>query len=266
VEVSLSQEQFLAGEALPATVRIKNRSGQKLHMGSEADWLTFSVESRDGFIVIKTGEVPVEGEFDLESSKVATKHVELSPYFTLPREGRYSVTASVHIKEWDGQVTSSPKSFDIINGVKLWSQEFGVPLPVGMTNGAPEVRKFTLEQANYLKSQVRLYMRLTDASESRIFKVTAIGPMVSFGQPEAQLDKLSTLHVLYQSGARTFTYSVFNPDGELTLRQTHDYATSRPRLKADEEGKIAVTGGQRRQTSGDVPAARNQEELEAPKS
>ena len=55
VEVTLDQEQFLPGEALPAAVRITNRSGQTLHLGGQADWLTFSVESRDGFIVVKNG-------------------------------------------------------------------------------------------------------------------------------------------------------------------------------------------------------------------
>src|SRR5262245_18716022 len=47
VEVALEQEQFLGGEALPAAVRITNLSGQTLHLGTEPDWLTFLVESRD---------------------------------------------------------------------------------------------------------------------------------------------------------------------------------------------------------------------------
>lgn len=256
VEVSCEQDQFLSGEPLTVSVRIKNRSGQTLHLDSELDWLTFSVESRDGFIVVKTGEVPVEGTRDLESSKVATVRVDLSPYFVLPKQGRYSVTATVHVKEWNEQVTSSPKSFDIIQGAKLWFQEFGVPAPAGASNTPPEVRKFTLEQANYLRSQLRLYLRLTDATDTKVFKVFPIGSMVSFGQPEAQLDKFSNLHVLYQNGARSFSYNVFNPDGEVLLHQTYDYANSRPRLKANEEGKIGVMGGQRRPTSKDVPASK----------
>lgn len=264
VEVVLEQEQFLGGEALPVAVRITNRSGQTLRMGNEPDWLTFSVESRDGFVVVKTDEVPVLGAFELESSKVATKRVNLSPHFVLPKQGRYNVTASVNIKEWNGQVASRPKSFDIIAGARLWSQDFGIPLSAGETNLAPEVRRFTLEQANYLKSQVRLYMRLTDVTGEKVFKVVPVGPMVSFGQPEAQLDKLSNLHVLYQNRARTFTYNVFNTDGDLVTRQTYDNFNSRPRLKADEAGKIGVTGGQRRATAGDVPARESTEATNSP--
>src|SRR5205085_11581182 len=80
-EVTLDQEHFLPGEGLPAAVRVTNRSGQTLHLGGQADWLTFSIESRDGQIVIKNADPPVLGEFTLDSSKVATKVVDLSPYF-----------------------------------------------------------------------------------------------------------------------------------------------------------------------------------------
>ena len=85
VEVVLDQEQFLPSESVPVAVRITNRSGQTLHFGADANWLTFSVESADGFVVIKNSDVPVSGEFDLDSSQMATKRVDLAPYFVLSR-------------------------------------------------------------------------------------------------------------------------------------------------------------------------------------
>jgi hypothetical protein len=51
VEVTIEQELFLPGEALPVAVKIRNHSGQTLHMGDAPDWLTFSVESNEGFVV-----------------------------------------------------------------------------------------------------------------------------------------------------------------------------------------------------------------------
>ena len=83
VEVTQDQDQFLPAEAVPTAVRITNRSGQSLRLGREQDWLTFSVQSRGDEVVPKSGEVPVAGEFVLESSKVATKRVDLAPYFSL---------------------------------------------------------------------------------------------------------------------------------------------------------------------------------------
>lgn len=254
VDVTLEQEQFLPGESLPTAVRITNRSGQTLRFGSEPDWLVFSIESSDGFVVVKTSEVPVLGEFTVESSQMATRRVDLAPHFVLSRTGRYKVTATVRVREWDTLLNSSPRALDIINGAKLWVQEFGVPLAPGVTNEVPEVRKYILQQANYLRTQLRLYLRLTDASESRLIKVFPIGPMVSFSRPEPQLDKFSNLHLLFQDGARSFNYTVVNPDGEVLLRQTYDYIHSRPRLQMDDSGKFVVAGGVRRPAPNDFPA------------
>jgi hypothetical protein len=264
VEVTFEQEQFLPGEALPAAVKIRNHSGQTLRMGREANWLMFSVESRDGFVVTKSGEAPVTGEFTLESSQMATRRVDLAPYFALTRPGRYSVIATVRIPEWNGEAASPPKSFDIINGAKLWSQDFGVPPAAGATGQPPEIRRYTLQQANYLRKQLRLYLRLTDESESKVLKVVPIGPLVGFSQPEPQVDQRCHLHLLYQNGARLFSYTVVNPDGEITLRQTHEYLGSRPRLQTDKDGKVSVVGGVRRVTNNDLPVPPKKEDEPKP--
>ena len=255
VELTQEQEQFLPAESMPITVRITNRSGQNLRLGQGENWLTFSVESRDNHVVAKTGEVPVAGEFVLESSRVVTLRTDLAPYFLLTHSGRYSVTATVQIKDWNQEIRSQPKSFDIIEGARLWEQDIGLPDSASGTNATPEIRKFILQQANYLKSQLRLYVRVTDASGARTLRVFPIGPMVSFSRPEPQVDKFSNLHLLYQDGPHSFNYTVVNPDGEVIARRTYDYVDKRPRLTPDAEGKVLVTGGVRRPTPRDIPPA-----------
>jgi hypothetical protein len=266
VEVTLEQDQFLSGEALPVAVKITNRSGQPLHLGADASWLTFSVESVDGFVVIKNAEVPVSGEFDLASSQLAIKRADLAPYFVISKPGRYHIIATLRIKDWSVEVSSSAKPFDVIAGAKLWEQEFGVP---AATNGAPEMRKpemrkYVLEQANYLQSQLRLYMQVSDATESRIYKVAALGPMVSFGQPEAQVDRFGNLHVLWQSGSSAFAYTVVNPTGEIARQEIYDYFTTRPRLAVNDAGETVVVGGVRRMKPVELPVVQAPNELPAP--
>ncbi len=254
VEVRLDQEQFLAGESLTAGARISNRSGQALEFGKDADWLTFHIESQDGFVVEKLGEAPAPGDFTLETSKIATRRVDLAPYFSTLRPGRYSIVATVRVKDWNSEIISPPKNFDVIRGAKLWTQEFGVPLAPGSTNRVPEMRRYTLEQANHLRTQLRLYFRLTDAAESRVLKVQAIGPMVSFSDLEQQLDKKNHLHALWRTGRQSCTYVSFNTDGEMTAHQTYDLTDSHPKLKLDEKGVVFVSGGVRRITTNDVPS------------
>jgi hypothetical protein len=253
-EVVMEQEFFLLGETIPAEVRITNRSGQTLHLGEDNDWLTFTVESRNNSVVAKNGDVPVQKAFELASGKTAIRRVEISPYFALNVLGRYQLNAHVRIKEWDSAVTAKPKGFEIINAAKIWSQDFGMPQPAGVTNQPPEVRRYVLEQANYLRGKLRLYLRVTDSSETRVFKVQHLGPMVSISDPEHQVDRANQLHVLYQYGARAYLYTVITPDGELLVRQTHEITTNRPRLQPDEAGGIAVVGGARRISSSDLPA------------
>ena len=251
VEITMDQEQFLPSEAVPVAVKITNRSGQQLHLGAAADWLTFSVESTDGFIVIKNAEVPVTGEFDLESSQIGIiKRVDLQPYFQMGRHGRYKVIATLRIKDWSASVNSAPKTFDVVNGAKLWSQDFGVP---GVTNGQPEVRKFTLEEANYLRLQLRLYVRVSDQSESQVFKVTTLGQMVSFSDPDAKVDRTSQLHVLWQAGAQVFNYALINANGEVVRQAVYNNAGSRPRLVVNEQGEVSVAGGTRRVKPEELP-------------
>lgn len=253
VEVVLDQEQFLPGEALNVAVKVSNRSGQKLSFGTDADWLTFGVESRDGLVVPKIGEAAVAGSFELESAERGTKHVDIEPYFAMTQPGRYSVTATVRIKEWGQTVSSQPKNFNIIEGAKLWEQEFGVPTAPGATNTVPEVRKYILQQANFLKGKLRLYLRLSDVTGTKVFRVIPVGLILSFSRPEPRIDKFSNLHLLYQNWAHSFSYTVFTPDGEIVERQTYDYTDTRPRLQMDTEGRISVVGGLRRVTSNGAP-------------
>jgi hypothetical protein len=256
VEVTQEQDQFLPGETMVTAVRITNRSGQDLRLGREEDWLTFSVQASGNQVVPRNGDVPVVGEFILESSKVVTKRVDLTPYFSANQPGRFSVTATVRIKDWNEEITSPPKSFDIIDGARLWEQDIGVPNADAPSNSTPEVRKYILQQANYLRSELRLYVRLTDASGANTFRVFPVGRMVSFGRPEPQVDKFSNLHLLFQDGAHSFNYIVVNPEGKVIARRTYDYVDKRPRLEPDEDGKVLVVGGVRRVSPTDVPPSK----------
>jgi hypothetical protein len=140
----------------------------------------------------------------------------------------------------------------------MWEMVFGVPKKAlekqTAENRLPETRKYILQRSVNLKA-MRLYLRLTDANETRNYRVYPIAPMVSFTNPEAQLDAESNLHVLHQTGARSFNYSIINPDGEMIERQTYEYTSSRPVLRLDKEGKLTVVGGVRKKTSSDISLA-----------
>lgn len=252
VELTIDQEQFLPGERLLLQVKITNQSGETLKLGKESDWLKFAVEASSGFVVNKLGEVPVTGEFTLASSEVAVKQVDLTPFFDLSTPGRYRVTASLKLPQWSLTVVSPAKAFDIINGTVLWQQDFGVPGSVSPTQQSPEIRRYSLQKATFLK-HLQLYVRVSDATDNRVCRVFALAPMVSFSHPETQIDRESRLHVLSQTGARSFIYAIVSHEGELLARHTYDYTNTRPKLVVGDEGKVIVRGGTRRSTAQDLP-------------
>jgi hypothetical protein len=249
LELAQDQSQFMPQEAIRLTAKISNTSGQTIHLGTDPDWLTFDVESIDKEIVSKNSEVPVVDPFDLESSQMGIKHVDLQPYFQLNRIGRYKVTATMRIKSWGLTVSSTPIYFDIIHGAELWSQRFGVMVS---TNATPEPRKYTLIKANFLREQLRLYLQVGNADDTQIYTITPLGPMVSFSTPEQLVDRQTQLHVLWQTGAQSFSYTVAAADGSIILRDTYDNFNSRPHLTVATDGEVEVTGGVRRLKPEDV--------------
>ena len=258
VELAMDQEQFLPNETMPMAVKITNRSGKQLRLGTEPDWLTFNVESSDGFVVIKESDVPVIGAFDLETSQMAIKRVDLQPYFSMTKPGRYKVTATLRIRDWASQVSSLPMRFDVISGALLWQQDFGVPVS---DSPIPEGRKYTLLKANYLKEQLRLYVQVSDVSQARVYKVTALGPVVSFSQPEAQVDRQSRLNVLWQTGAQVFKYTIVSPNGMVFQEDYYDNFTSRPHLTVNDNGEVVVAGGNRRPKASELPVVHLPDQL-----
>jgi hypothetical protein len=252
VELVYQQEQYLADEPFVVGVRIKNFSGRTLHLGQDPDWLKFNIQGNNNYVVPKVGEVPVTGAFEVESASVATRRVDLAPYFQLNRSGHYKVSATVALREIDKLVTTAPRTFDVTAGTKIWEQDFGVP-GTGENGKSPEIRKYSVIHTTY-KNHPRLYVRLSDPVDPRRVRVFPVGGSLNFSKPEIQVDKHNQLHLLNQYGSKSFNYCVVSPDGELLTHHTYEYTdTTRPVLNLDKKGEIVVTGGARRVTSADIP-------------
>ncbi len=251
VELSFDQDQYIAYESLVAVVKVTNFSGRTLKLGSDPDWLRFEVEGENGTYVHSLGQPPVVDPFELPTASKATRRIDLAPYFMLRSVGRYRVTAVVRVPEPSQVLSSKAQHFNIVLGTRLWEQDYG--LPVG-TNGTDTVaRKYALIQGVSQKV-LKLYVLAADATETEVSRVFPVGPLLSISRPEAQIDTKGRLHILYQTGARSFTYVMVRGDGALLLRQTHNQTpASRPYLKVDSEGKIAVRGGLRIANKDDVP-------------
>ena len=121
----------------------------KCWVATRPDWLLFSVESYDGRGVAKIREVPVEGEFELDSATRGSFTVNIAPHFTLAESGRFRLTAQVFDPSQSSILTTSGLVFEIIQGTRIWVSDFGIASSV--PSEAPEQRKYLLQQVNHLK-------------------------------------------------------------------------------------------------------------------
>ncbi len=256
----MPRDVFLEDEPVMAGVRVINYSGRPITLGKDNRWLQIAVQTRGDQVVEARDELPAAGEFTVGSAEMGTRRVNLTPYFNIRSPGRYKVTAQVRIEEWDMAVASAPAEFTIIMGTKLWEQKFGLSGQGAPAAGPPEFRKYALVKATTLKAMY-LYLRVTDAEETRIYSVQPIGPLVSSSRPEAQVDSDGHLHVLNQVGARRFQYCQYDSSGELQARRSYQHTDTRPSLRATREGRIVVAGGIRTLKSDDYPGP-NQGRLE----
>lgn len=248
VTLLLDQKQYLLKEPLQVGVRIVNHSGQTLTL-TGTNWLSLTVEDREKFVVKRHDEVPSPQEVTVETTFMATQWIDIGRTFDFRENSMYTLRARVRIDQWGEDIYSEPIGFEIIKGTKLWEQQIGVPT---MPGSPPEIRKYILQQANYLK-ELQLYARVTDQSEGRIYQVKRLAPMLLISQPEAQIDTLNQLHVLTQIGMRQFMHLVLNHDGELVLRNTYEVGKARPLLKVSPAGSVYVSGGDRLLRHDDLP-------------
>ena len=252
IELITEQNTFLPNEPLYVGVRITNRSGQPVIFGREEDWIKFSVLSQKRMAVAKSGDPAGGGIFVVPTASTSIKWFDLAPFFEMNQVGPYTLSASVKVKQWNEVIIANPpKVVNVVKGVTIAEQEFGVPTPIGSAK-PPELRKYILQQVRH-PTQLRLYVRVTDDTGFKIFGVTPIGTLVSFSKPEFQVDQAGNLHVLHQNGAKSFSYCITDHNGVVATRQTHEYAAKRPVLAVDDIGRTGVLGGRRIPAQSDIP-------------
>lgn len=254
-QLILKPDILLPAEDMNLKLRIVNRSGQTLLLGGSDDWVTFTIQDATGFIAPILSPMANAGPFTLATGMMGTRDFNPAPNFDFRKPGRYTISAQIQIPQWHQTISCKPIAFTVVEGTPLPGManlEFGLPTAPDQTNTAPVTRRYSLLRVAY-QDELKLYFRLTDSS-GQILRCCAAGRLLSFSVPEARIDPFNNLHLLWQTGAKEFTYLVYTPDGGLLLRETHAYTDTRPTLVVNEHNNVEVAGGVRVYSAGDIPS------------
>ncbi|NNC87883.1 MAG: hypothetical protein HKN82_05415 [Akkermansiaceae bacterium] len=239
VSLRLERDQFVAHEAVLASLTITNRSGRDIYLHSDKgqSWLDFVIKNQRGTPLTSLQRGAGFKAVNVPAGRSVSQTVNLSSLYPLSSYGRYAGYAVVRIPG-DGQnvFSSNRLSFNVTKARTLYSQRIGV----GGVSNPREYRLLTFSR----KGKTHLYVQVEDLKRGRILQTYSVGEVLTFRQPHATVDGANNLHFLYLVSPTVFTHAVVNPEGKfLGSEQFKRGATGEPRLVTFANGEVQVGGG-----------------------
>ena len=251
VDISFKRRLYVLYEPIIAVVTIRNLSGQPLLLenSDHRRWFGFNIETADGRII-----PPINPDYELQPAAIGpgenlSRAVNLTPLFPLRDFGLYRVKATVYASSFGRYFSSPPLPIEITEGRAIWQEVVGVP----GADGRPELRTITL-LSHKLSRTTRLYARIEDKENGKVYAMRQLGPFLTFGRPEVMLDVRNEIHILQNSAPKQFLYTHLGLQGEVLAQQAYLESGSRPALAKQEGGSVAVVGG-KAYTPGEEAAA-----------
>ena len=242
VEIEFAEKAYVPGEDIKAKVKIVNFSGSDLLLGERLGWLNLIVKSESGGFFTPIKPVDLIYPFTVGNGKEVKRLVRIGEFFRFNEIGRYSIQPVIRTGGAGGAFQPGhPKFFHVVNPATMHERAFGVK--VG-PNGRPETRIYTIQRMT--RNRQTAFVKVTGQKTGELFGVVNLGTIVSFAQKvDYDLDRLSNLHTLHHSGARSYRHHVITPQGKLVTRESYLISVSgrKPQLIVDQEGMGRVIGG-----------------------
>ncbi len=240
VDLKFKRVQHIAYEPVVANVQITNLAGRdiELHDENGQHWFGFEITADEGRLIAPNNQDP-EPPLKIEAGKTVTRKVNLTPRFPVQELGPYHVRANVFFGDLNKFFYSQTKVFQVGDARPIWQRTVGVP------EGRPSagaVRTYSL-LSNRFPDHTSLYVRVEDKSTGAVYSTFSLGRIIAFDEPQAELDQSNRLHVLHCAAPRTWAYSQIDLNGELMAHSTFMETKTRPRLRRELDGAVAVKGG-----------------------
>lgn len=251
VELKFKRVQYVAYEPVIANVQITNLAGRDIELRDEDGqrWFGFEVTANEGRLIAPNEQEP-EPPLKIEAGKTVVRKVNLTPRFPVQEFGTYHARANVFFADLNKFYYSAGKVFQVTDARPIWQRTVGIPEG---RPGAGGTRTYSL-LSNRFPDHTKLYVRVEDKSTGAVYSTYSLGRIIAVDEPQAELDQSNHLHVLHCAAPRTWAYSQVDLNGELLAHSTFMETKSRPRLRRNPNGAVAVKGGM---LDAPVQSARN---------
>jgi hypothetical protein len=239
VAIRMNNSQFLAGESLLVGLNITNNSGNnlELHNVQRVKWVDFVIKKDGGQPAIPRGNNSF-GSVKIINGQSMNRAFDIASMYNLKEAGNYSVSVIIRPnRDVKSGYVSNRILFSVSNARPDWSQKVGVPGKPGITREY-RVTNFT----NPRRSQ--LYIQVIDCKSGVSIKTQPLGEALLFRKPQAAVDKMQNLYVLYLANPQFYVLARVDINGNLINRELFSRGSGGdPRLISFGDGSVKVAGG-----------------------
>ena len=241
VDLKLPRLQYIAYEPVVATLTITNHAGRDvdLHDENGQAWFGFEVTGSEGQPIAPVSTGKSQAPLNIGAGKRVTQKIDLTPMYAVHDFGTYRVRANIYFADVNKFFYSQTKVFEVTDARPIWQKTVGVPEGAG---GPGDVRTYSL-LTNRFPDHTSLYVRVEDKDSGIVYATYPLGHVISFDEPQTELDRANQLHVLYCAAPRSWAYARIGLKGELISRASFLETKTRPRLVHAADGAVAVRGG-----------------------
>lgn len=242
VNLTLPRTNFMALEAIQASVIVSNLSGADVVLGGpgRSSWLSFEMTDSTGRSL---SPIDVAGDelTQIPAGGSIQRKVVVTDAYAPTDIGNYALSARVLHSPTQQYYGSNRVRFNITDAKPIWEQPYGVPEGY---KDVGKVRRYTLSVFRD-NDTTSLYFRMVDDASGLRLQTYRLGPVTMVYDPQITVDRENRLQVLFLSMPKVYTHVVIKPDGTLFKRAYYrEQGSSRPQLGASANGEVKIIGGE----------------------
>ena len=237
--LSMSKKEFVAHEAVVATITLINDAGHDLLIHTDGrtavDWLDFQVKNSRGTSL--SPQAPINlGAVTIPAGRSISKSIDLTRVYRVTQVGRYRCAAVIRLPGEGGRFLTNAVPFTVTEGRRVYTQRVGDP-----KNGNAREYRLSIHSSSRKSS---LYLHLVDIRTGRTLQAFRMGDVISRKTPKALVDRHNNLHVLFLAAPNVYGHGTVTPNGRYAGAEYYKPAPGRtPALVTFENGDVVIAGG-----------------------